>query len=88
MIFLSFLSSPVTVMAAAPEQQAPPSSSPAATGAYRKFVVYYGWYSNGSGELAPEIERIAAAQPEFVISPYHTSDGRVNMSPRVIDRLH
>lgn len=79
MIFLSFLSSS-TLIAAAPEQ--------AATTAYRKFVVYYGWYADSRGELGPDIERIIAAKPEFVISPYHTSTGQVNLSPKVMDRFH
>jgi len=83
-ILRSFLSSSATGNATAPEQQ----TSISTTKRYRKFVVYYGWYSNGKGELLPEIERIIAAQPEFVVSPYHTSDGRINLSPRVIGRLH
>jgi hypothetical protein len=79
MIFLSFLSSS-TLIAAAPEQ--------GAATAYRKFVVYYGWYSDSRGELGPDIERIIAAGPEFVISPYHTSIGQVNLTPKVMDRFH
>jgi len=78
MIFLSFLSSS-TVIAAAPEQ---------GSSAYRKFVVYYGWYYNHGGELGPEIERIIAARPEFVISPYHTSSGQVNLKQEVMDKFH
>jgi hypothetical protein len=78
MIFLSFLSSS-TVIAAAPEQGAT---------AYRKFVIYYGWYSDGRGETGQEIERIIAARPEFVISPYHTSTGQVNLKPEVVNRFH
>lgn len=91
MLFLSFLSTSSTVIAAVPEQQSSQSSSPlqpTATGSHRKFVVYYGWYSDSRGELGQEIDRIIAARPEFVISPYHTSDGLVNLSPRVIDRFH
>jgi len=79
MIFLSFLSSS-TVIAAAPEQ--------GTTTAYRKFVVYYGWYSDSRGQLGSEIERIIAAKPEFVISPYYTSTGQVNLTPEVMDRFH
>lgn len=79
MIFLSFLSSS-TVLAAAPE--------PVSTTTYRKFVIYYGWYSDGRGNLGPELERIISAKPEFVISPYHTSSGQVNLSSEVIDRFH
>jgi hypothetical protein len=60
MIFLSFLSSS-TVIAAAPEQ---------GSTTYRKFVIYYGWYSGHGGELGSEIGRIIAARPEFVISTY------------------
>lgn len=78
MIFLSFLSSS-TVIAAAPEQGAT---------TYRKFVIYYGWYSDSRGEMGQEIERIIAARPEFVISPYHTSTGQVNLKPEVVDRFH
>lgn len=79
MIFLSFLSSS-TIVAAAPEQ--------GATTTYRKFVIYYGWYSDNRGELGQEIERIIAAKPEFVISPYYTSTGQVNLESEVIDRFH
>jgi hypothetical protein len=78
MIFLSFLSSS-TVIAAAPEQ---------GTTTYRKFVIYYGWYSDGRGVLGPDIERIIAVRPEFVISPYLTSTGQVNLTPEVMDRFH
>jgi hypothetical protein len=78
MLFLSFLSSS-TLIAAAPEQGAT---------TYRRFVIYYGWYSDSPGELGQEIERIIAAKPEFVISPYHTSTGQVNLGPKVIDRFH
>lgn len=78
MIFLSFLSSS-TVIAAAPEQ---------GVTTYRKFVIYYGWYSDGKGEVGQEIERIIVARPEFVISPYHTSTGQVNLKPEVVDRFH
>src|SRR5688572_9005939 len=78
MIFLSFLSSS-TVIAAAPEQ---------GTTTYRKFVIYYGWYSDGRGEHGPEIERIVAARPEFVISPYLTSTGQLNLTPEIMDRFH
>jgi hypothetical protein len=77
-IFLSFLSSS-TVIAAAPEQ---------GSTTYRKFVVYYGWYSDSRGELGSEIDRIIAARPEFVISPYHTSTGQVNLSLEVIEKFH
>ncbi len=80
MLFLSFLSSS-TVIAAAPEQGT-------TTTAYRKFVVYYGWYTDGRGQIGPEIERIIAAKPEFVISPYYTSTGQVNLTPQVMDRFH
>lgn len=79
MLFLSFLSSS-TLIAAAPEQ--------GAAAAYRKFVIYYGWYSDGRGELGPEIERIIAARPEFVISPHLTSTGQLNLTPKVVDRFH
>lgn len=79
MIFLSFLSSS-TVIAVAPEQQGATT--------YRKFVIYYGWYSDHGGELGSEIERIIAAKPEFVISPYHTSTGQVNLQSEVMDRFH
>ena len=78
MIFLSFLSSS-TVIAAAPEQGAT---------TYRKFVIFYGWYSDSRGETGQEIERIIVARPEFVISPYHTSTGQVNLKPEVVDRFH
>jgi hypothetical protein len=77
MIFLSFLSSSTVI--AAPEQ---------GTTTYRKFVVYYGWYSDDEGELGQEIERIVAARPEFVISPYHTSTGEVNLRSEVIEKFH
>jgi hypothetical protein len=82
MLFLSFLSSS-TVIAAVPEQ-----SGGTTTTAYRKFVVYYGWYTDGRGQLSSEIDRIIAAKPEFVISPYHTSTGQVNLTPQVMDRFH
>jgi hypothetical protein len=78
MIFLSFLSSS-TVIAAAPEQ---------GSATYRKFVIYYGWYSGHGGELGSEIERIVAARPEFVISPYYTSTGQVNLTPEVFEKFH
>jgi hypothetical protein len=77
MIFLSFLSSSTVI--AAPEQ---------GSTAYRKFVIYYGWYSDGRGELGPEIDRIIAARPEFVISPYHTSTGQVNLNQEAIEKFH
>lgn len=77
MIFLSFLSS--STVLAAPEQ------GPAA---YRKFVIYYGWYSDARGELGQEIDKIIAARPEFVISPYHTSTGQVNLTPEVVEKFH
>src|SRR3989442_1048773 len=77
MIFLSFISSSTVV--AAPEQ---------GSTVYRKFVLYYGWYANHGGELGPEIGRIIAAKPEFVISSYHTSAGQVNLIPGVIDKFH
>lgn len=78
MIFLSFLSSSALV-AATPEQ---------GSITYRKFVIYYGWYSDSRGELGSEIERIIVAEPEFVISPYHTSTGQVNLKSEVIERFH
>jgi hypothetical protein len=77
MIFLSFLSSS-TVLAA--------SEPGAAT--YRKFVVYYGWYSDHAGKLGHDIDRIISVKPEFVISPYHTSTGEVNLKPEVMDKFH
>jgi hypothetical protein len=77
MIFLSFLSSSTVI--AAPEQ---------GSTTYRKFVIYYGWYSDGRGELGPEIDRIIAAGPEFVISPYRTSTGEVNLTPKVVEKFH
>lgn len=78
MIFLSFLSSS-TMIAAAPEQ---------GSTTYRKFVIYYGWYSDSRGELGSEIDRITAAGPEFVISPYYTSAGQVNLQSEVIEKFH
>lgn len=78
MIFLSFLSSS-TVFAAAPEQ---------GSTIHRKFVIYYGWYSDSKGELGSEIERIIGARPEFVISPYYTSTGQLNLTPQVIEKFH
>jgi spherulation-specific family 4 protein len=77
MIFLSFISSSTVI--AAPEQ---------GSTTYRKFVIYYGWYSDHGGELGSEIERIIAAKPEFVISPYHTSTGQINLTPEVMDKFH
>jgi hypothetical protein len=78
MILLSFLSSS-TVIAAAPEQ---------GSTTYRKFVIYYGWYTDSRDELGPAIDRIIAVRPEFVISPYHTSTGRVNLTPEAIEKFH
>ena len=75
-IFLPFLSSTVL---AAPAQ---------GTTTHRKFVIYYGWYSDDKGKLGQELERIIAAKPEFVISPFHTSIGRVNLSSEVIEKFH
>jgi hypothetical protein len=77
MIFLSFISSS-TVLAA---------SEPGAT-TYRKFVVYYGWYSDHDGKLSHDIDMIINGKPEFVISPYHTSTGQINLEPEVIDKFH
>jgi hypothetical protein len=78
MIFLSFISSS-TLIAAAPEQ---------GSTTYRKFVIYYGCYAGHGGEMGPEIDRIIAARPEFVISPYYTSTGQVNLQQEVSDRFH
>lgn len=78
MILLSFLSSS-TLIVAAPENGA---------STYRKFVIYYGWYTDSRGELGPAIDRIIAVRPEFVISPYHTSTGRVNLVPEAIEKFH
>ena len=77
MIFLSFLSSS-TVLAASEQGAA----------AYRKFVIYYGWYSDHDGKLGHDIYRIINAKPEFVISPYFTSTGQVNLKPEVIRMFH
>jgi hypothetical protein len=38
--------------------------------AYRKFVIYYGWYSDSEGRLGPDLDRIITrSKPEYVISP-------------------
>jgi len=76
-IFLPFLSS--SSVLAAPAQ---------GTTTHRKFVIYYGWYSDDKGKLGHEIERIVAAKPEFVISPFHTSIGQVNLRSEVIEKFH
>jgi len=77
MIFLSFLSSSTVLAASEP-----------GTIAYRKFVVYYGWYSDHGGKLGSDIDRIISAKPEFVISPYYTSTGQVNLKPEVFEKFH
>lgn len=56
--------------------------------AYRKLVIYYGWYSDSEGRLGPDLDRITRSKPEYIISPYHTSTGIVNLKPEVMDRLH
>jgi hypothetical protein len=56
--------------------------------AYRKFVIYYGWYSDSEGRPGPDLDRIIRSKPEYVISPYYTSTGLVNLKPEVMDRLH
>lgn len=56
--------------------------------AYRKFVIYYGWYSDSEGRLGPDLDRITRSKPEYVISLYYTSTGLVNLKPEVMDRLH
>ncbi len=91
MIFLSFLSSSTTVLAAASEQGLSSSSvstSSSATTAYRKFIIYYGWYFRNDDKLGNDINRIINAKPEFVISPYYTSSGEVNLKPEVISMFH
>jgi hypothetical protein len=67
----------------------PASSSPAdlALG-YKKFVVYYGIYKNNQGQITPDLDRIANARPELVISPYYTLSGQVNLVPEVMKRFH
>jgi hypothetical protein len=80
-VLLSFLSS-AGLVAAAPE------SSTAAAVSYRKFVIYYGWYFDSEGRPGPDIDRIISAKPEYVISPYHTSTGQVNLKPEVMDKFH
>ncbi len=78
---LSFLSS-AGLVAAAPE------SSTAAAVPYRKFVIYYGWYFDSEGRPGPDVDRIISAKPEYVISPYHTSTGQVNLKPAVMEKFH
>jgi hypothetical protein len=56
--------------------------------AYRKFVIYYGWYSDSEGRPGPDLDRITRSKPEYVISPYYTSTGLVNLKPEMMDRLH
>jgi hypothetical protein len=73
LLFMSFLSSS-GIAHATPEQSS----------AYRKFVIYYGWYSDTEGRLGPDIDRIIRSKPEYVVSPFYTSTGLVNMSPQVI----
>lgn len=61
--------------------------SPTVTGAH-KFVIYYGWYYNQDGRLGHDIDRIIEAKPEFIISPYYTSAGEVNLRPKVMEKFH
>ena len=77
MLFLSFLSSS-GIASAAPEQAS----------TYRKFVIYYGWYSDGDGRLGHDIDRIIRSNPEYVVSPYYTSSGIVNLTPQVITKFN
>jgi hypothetical protein len=79
LLFLSFLSSS-SVVSAAPENSA--------GGTYRKFVIYYGWYSDGDGRLGHDIDRIIKSKPEYVVSPFYTSSGQVNLTPAVISKFH
>jgi hypothetical protein len=72
LLFMSFLSS--SGIAHATTEQ---------SSAYRKFVIYYGWYSDAEGRLGPDIDRIIRSKPEYVVSPYFTSTGLVNLSPQV-----
>lgn len=76
LLFLSFLSS--SGIASASQEQ---------TSAYRKFVIYYGWYSDGDGRLGHDIDRIIRSKPEYVVSPYYTSSGIVNLTPQVISKF-
>jgi hypothetical protein len=64
------------------------SATPDQTGAYRKFVIYYGWYTDGNGRLGNDIDRIIRSQPVYVVSPYHTSSGLVNLTPEVFAKFH
>ncbi|HJS81262.1 MAG TPA: hypothetical protein VJ742_00340, partial [Nitrososphaera sp.] len=59
LLFMSFLSS--SGIAHATTEQ---------SSAYRKFVIYYGWYSDAEGRLGPDIDRIIRSKPEYVVSPY------------------
>jgi hypothetical protein len=77
MMFVSILSSAGMI-----------SAAPDAGSTYRKFVIYYGWYLDSHGQMGPEVDRIIKYQPEYVVSPYHTSAGTVNLTPEVMDRFH
>ena len=55
---------------------------------YGKFVIYYGWYSDQSGRLGGDIYQIIKSNPDFVISPFYNSAGRLNLSPQVMDLYH
>ncbi|MCI0562170.1 MAG: spherulation-specific family 4 protein [Nitrososphaera sp.] len=77
MLLMSFISSS-GIVTAAPEQAS----------VYRKFVIFYGWYLDGEGRLGPDLDRIVRSKPEYVISPFYTSSGLVNLSPEVLQRFH
>lgn len=61
--------------------------APGITGSH-KFVIYYGWYYNQNGTITQDIERIVNVKPEFVISPYYTSSGSINLKPEVLKKFH
>ncbi|MEO9320554.1 MAG: spherulation-specific family 4 protein [Nitrososphaera sp.] len=78
LLFISFLSSATPTGVTAADQSL----------THRRFVIYYGWYFDEHGILQNVVSSILAAKPDLVISPYHTSDGQVNIRPDVMNTFH